>query len=65
MKPLILSFFLVILAYSLFFDKEEKQKVNEPYPAVIQSIHMNTGDSIQPVDTLVFFADKYRVDINL
>jgi hypothetical protein len=26
MKPLILSFFLVILVYSFFFDKEEETK---------------------------------------
>jgi len=58
MKPLILSFFAVIFVYSFFFDK--KERVVEPTPNVIQSIHKNTIDSIHAADSaVVLMADYY------
>lgn len=61
MKPLILSFFAVILGYSLFVDKKEEK---EPTPASIntRSTNMNSVDITQNTDTVIFYADRYMYD---
>lgn len=56
MKPLMLSFFAVILCYSLFFDRSEKQKhVDE----VNYTIRSGAYDSFQVADTLPYYV--YRL----
>ncbi|GEM_PF-3190425 len=59
MKPLILSFFLVILAYSLFFDKEKDEK-EEVTPSTIntRSTHINSTDTTMNADSIIFYANK-------
>lgn len=57
MKPLILSFFLVILSYSLFVedDKTEKKEITPK----TQSIHINSMDTTMRSDTLILYAKQY------
>lgn len=57
MKPLILSFFAVILAYSLFFDKEKKSALSlqaEP----INSVKSKKGDNTLKNDSINLYAKK-------
>jgi len=61
MKPLILSFFAVILAYSLFVDKEE-EKTTEPATINTRSSHINHIEKEIKADSIVFYADKYVFD---
>lgn len=62
MKPLILSFFAVIFTYSLFFDKKEEPK---PAPETInnRSIYINSADSLQNINSVIFYADKYTKEL--
>jgi len=62
MKPLILSFFAVILFYSLFIDKEEEKVINKPVPVDTRSTRINSVDNKESVDTIVFYADKYMYE---
>lgn len=55
MKPLIVSFFLVILAYSLFLDKREVEE-NIPSTTNNQTIRMNATDSVVNSDSTILFA---------
>lgn len=57
MKPLILSFFAVILGYSLFFDKEEKPMLYKQ-PEQIQSIQTKARENMQKVDSIELYANK-------
>jgi hypothetical protein len=56
MKPLILSFFLVILGYSFFFDKKEETK------QVIPVMQRNSVHDAHPVleqtDSVFILKDK-------
>lgn len=56
MKPLILSFFAVILGYSLFVDKDEESKL--PVRASSDTSRPATPGSIQKADSIEFFANK-------
>lgn len=56
MKPLILSFFAVILGYSLFVDKDEESK--QPVRAYSDTNRQATPQPIQKADSIDFFAKK-------
>ncbi|MDH6343676.1 hypothetical protein M2480_002307 [Parabacteroides sp. PFB2-12] len=58
MKPLILSFFLVILAYSLFLDKKEEPQEITPVNINSQTIHLNFIDNTENTDSTVLFAQQ-------
>lgn len=58
MKPLILSFFLVILAYSLFFDKEKDNKEISPSTINTRSTNINSTDTTMNADSIIFYANK-------
>ncbi|MDH6358308.1 hypothetical protein M2135_002193 [Parabacteroides sp. PF5-9] len=59
MKPLILSFFAVILFYSIFLDKNEQtqQTTIEPIPPT-QAKQMKSSDLQPNTDSLYFYANK-------
>lgn len=61
MKPLILSFFAVILVYSLFIDKKE-EKATEPATINTRSTHINQLEKVERADSIVFYADKFMYD---
>ncbi|MDF9829535.1 hypothetical protein [Parabacteroides sp. PF5-6] len=65
MKPLILSFFAVILFYSLFIDKKEEKVINKPIPVDTRSTRINTVDTIENSDSIVFYANRYMYDFKL
>lgn len=56
MKPLILSFFAVILGYSLFLDEDKETKLS----ALDQNVSAcsNSGIMLQKSDTVEFYANK-------
>jgi len=57
MKPLILSFFAVILGFSLFTDKDENTNTNSPEPVKIT--RTKTADIPQnSPDSIPLFANK-------
>lgn len=56
MKPLILSFFAVILGYSLFVDKDKESK--QPVHTDSDTALSTTPGSIQKADSIEFFANK-------
>lgn len=56
MKPLILSFFAVILGYSLFVDKDEKSKL--PVHSYSVTPRAEVPGTIQKVDSIEFFAGR-------
>ncbi|MDH6311799.1 hypothetical protein M2137_000558 [Parabacteroides sp. PFB2-10] len=58
MKPLIISFFLVILAYSLFLDKKEEPQETTPVNINSQTIHLNIIDNTETTDSTVLFAQQ-------
>lgn len=58
MKPLILSFFAVILAYSFFFDKEDKNTV--PSSAAGQKSAMRS-EAPERTDTVTFYARRFHI----
>lgn len=58
MKPLILSFFAVILGYSLFIDKDEEVKLSTP--ARLEPAPPELSDFFSPMDTIEFYANKSR-----
>lgn len=58
MKPLILSFFAVLLGYSLFFDKEEKPMLHKQ-PEQMQSIQTKAQENMQKVDSIELYANKH------
>lgn len=57
MKPLILSFFTVILLYSLFIDHSKNIETKEVKEGV-EVVHISYSDSFQNIDSIVFFANK-------
>lgn len=59
MKPLILSFFAIILFYSLFLDTNEKKEIRKDIPVDTRSTRMHTVDTIETTDSLVFYAENY------
>lgn len=56
MKPLILSFFAVLLGYSLFIDKSEntKQNVQES----IRSAQTKQQSALQTTDSIALYANE-------
>lgn len=56
MKPLILSFFAVILGYSLLFNK--KEEVKQDVQKNKESVYMDRPTNIQKNDTTELFKDK-------
>ncbi len=60
MKPLIFSFFAVILGYSLLFDKEEVTNESMPIQAVENTVFMDEVDT-----TIVFTADSTNIYQNI
>lgn len=56
MKPLILSFFAVILGYSLFLDKDEESKL--PVRQQVESNRSEVSKTIQKTDSIEFFAKR-------
>jgi hypothetical protein len=57
MKPLIVSFFLVILGYSLFFDKKEdtKQVIT---PMQKNSVYYDVHPVLEQMDSILILKDK-------
>lgn len=56
MKPLILSFFAVLLGYSLFIDTDKDVKLSTPhYPKYVSP---EAANQTYPIDTVEFFANK-------
>lgn len=56
MKPLILSFFAVILGYSLLFNK--KEEVKQDVQKNKESVYVDRPANIQKNDTTELFNDK-------
>ncbi|RHJ91430.1 hypothetical protein [Parabacteroides bouchesdurhonensis] len=56
MKPLILSFFAVLLGYSLFFDKEEDVKLRTPEQVLLAFPEANSVESKS--DSIELYARK-------
>lgn len=56
MKPLILSFFAVILGYSLFFDKDEDAKLY--VPESVSSAQTKRPSTLQTADSIALFANE-------
>lgn len=54
MKPLILSFFAVLLGYSLWFDKEDEAKL----PAMNQATSSILPDATEENDSVSLYAEK-------
>lgn len=60
MKPLILSFFTVILIYSLFFDKDEKREPNYQF-GLDSSMNLDKEALGQyPTDSISFLASSNK-----
>jgi tetrahydromethanopterin S-methyltransferase subunit B len=57
MKPLIVSFFLVILGYSLFFDKKEKAK-QVITPMQKNSVYYDVHPVLERMDSVHILKDK-------
>jgi hypothetical protein len=57
MKPLILSFFLVILGYSLFFDKKEETK-QVITPMQKNSVYYDVHPVLEQMDSVLILKDK-------
>jgi hypothetical protein len=57
MKPLILSFFLVILGYSLFFDKKEETK-QVITPMQKNSVYYDVHPVLEQTDSVLILKDK-------
>ncbi|MDR0748459.1 MAG: hypothetical protein LBF62_02665 [Tannerellaceae bacterium] len=57
MKPLILSFFLVILGYSLFFDKKEEPK-QVITPMQKNSVYYDVPPVLEEMDSVLILKDK-------
>ncbi len=55
MKPLILSFFVVILGYSLLFDK--KEEIQQPIHGIDNSVYIQKSDT-QRIDSVEIFRDQ-------
>lgn len=55
MKPLILSFFAVILGYSLLFN--EKDEISEPIHDIDNSVYIQESDT-QRIDSVTIYQDK-------
>lgn len=56
MKPLILSFFAVILGYSLFVDKDKESKL--PARPYADTSRLDISGTTQKGDSIAFFANK-------
>lgn len=61
MKPLILSFFAVLLGYSLFIDTDKEVKLSTPHHS--KYISPEATNRTYPVDTVEFFANKTRKNL--
>ncbi len=62
MKPLILSFFAVILCYSLLTNKEEVVKTEPASPALDEnSVFFEVQPSLQPADSIILLKDKIAI----
>lgn len=55
MKPLILSFFAVLLGYSLIFDK--KEDIKQPIHGVDNSVYIQKTDT-QKIDSIEIYRDE-------
>lgn len=61
MKPLILSFFAIILCYSLLTYEKEEVKT-EPVPVMNEnSVFFEVQPNLQPVDSAVIFRNEIAV----
>lgn len=58
MKPLILSFFAVLLGYSLLFN--EKEEVSQPIHDIDNSVYIQNSDT-QKIDSAAIYQDKTAV----
>lgn len=58
MKPLILSFFLVILGYSFFFN--EKKETTQSTPPAMQknSVYYDVHPVLEQTDSIIILKDK-------
>lgn len=56
MKPLILSFFAVILGYSLFIDKDED--VKQYVPKSVNSAQTKQLSTLQTTDSVALYAKE-------
>lgn len=61
MKPLILSFFVVILGYSLFFDDEKKTL--QPIQTHEKSVYIDMPSDTQKVDSIVIYEDEFAYSV--
>lgn len=57
MKPLILSFFVIILGYSLFFD--DKKEVQQPIQTHEKSVYIDMPSDTQKVDSIVIYEEEF------
>lgn len=58
MKPLIVSFFAVLLGYSLFVDKDKEVKLSPP-PST-QYTRPEALNRTYPADSIEFYANKTK-----
>lgn len=56
MKLLILSFFAVILGYSLLFDND-KEEIRQPIHGIDNSVYIQKSDT-QRIDSLELYRDQ-------
>lgn len=61
MKPLILSFFVVLLGYSLFFDKEKDMKLRTPEQVI--TITPEAMRYEHKSDSIELYAKKMNLNI--
>lgn len=57
MKPLILSFFAVILGYSLIFN-EKKEEKNESVQKNDNAVYVDKPSHIQQSDSILIYKDR-------
>lgn len=62
MKPLILSFFAVILFYSFFIDNDKERVIKKPVPVDNRSTRIHAVDNIEITDSTMLYADKYMYE---
>ena len=61
MKGLILSFFAIILGYSLIFD--EKETVEQPVTKDSNSVYVTRPDTMSQADSLRLYSERVIVTL--
>lgn len=60
MKPLIISFFAVLLGYSLFVDKDKEVKLSPPPSSPSVRPEAEAINGAYPIDSIEFYANKTK-----